>query len=244
MAFTGNQADPQENGATVSGGLLKSTTYQVRARPVIFDRRTSWTSWINVTTGAANQVDTHTHVASDVTDFSEAVDDRVAALAVAGANITITYNDALNTLTFAGVAGYTDEQAQDAVGAMIDASLIYVDATPLLQRAALTGDATAAAGSNALTLATVNANVGSFGTATQVAAVTVNGKGLVTAAANTTISIPATAISDGTAAGRAVLTAATATAQTALFDLFTSAVKGLAPASGGGTVNFLRADGT
>src|SRR3990167_2169384 len=37
-------------------------------------------------------------------------------------------------------AGYTDEQAQDAIGAMIDNSLVYVDATPLLTRAALTGD--------------------------------------------------------------------------------------------------------
>lgn len=45
------------------------------------------------------------------------------------------------------------EQAQDAVGAMVDASLTYVDATPLLQRAALTGDVTASAGSNATTIA-------------------------------------------------------------------------------------------
>lgn len=51
-------------------------------------------------------------------------------------------------------------------------------------------------------------------------------------------------ISDSTAAGRAMLTAATAAAQTALLDAFTSAVKGLVPASGGGIVNFLRADGT
>lgn len=36
----------------------------------------------------------------------------------------------------------------------------------------------------------------------------------------------------------------TGTQATALLDLFTSALKGLAPASGGGTVNFLRADGT
>jgi len=49
--------------------------------------------------------------------------------------------------------GYTDEQAQDAVGGMVDASLAYVDATPLLQRAALTGDVTASAGSNATTIA-------------------------------------------------------------------------------------------
>lgn len=157
------------------------------------------------------------------------------------------------------------EAAQDAVGAMVDASLVYVDATPLLTRAALTGDATAAQGSNAvtvvkingvslaglatgilknttatgapsiavaadfptlnqnttgsaaklttgrtigitgdatwssgafdgsanvtaaITLATVNANVGSFGSATQAGTFTVNGKGLITAAANVTI---------------------------------------------------------
>lgn len=52
-----------------------------------------------------------------------------------------------------GGGSYTDEQAQDAVGAMVDASLAYVDATPLLQRAALTGDVTASAGSNATTIA-------------------------------------------------------------------------------------------
>ncbi|MFL9484065.1 hypothetical protein ACI6Q2_14895 [Chitinophagaceae bacterium LWZ2-11] len=40
-----------------------------------------------------------------------------------------------------------------------------------------------------LTLATVNSNVGSFGTASSVPTVTVNGKGLVTAAANTPIQI-------------------------------------------------------
>jgi len=49
-------------------------------------------------------------------------------------------------------ASYTDEQAQDAVGAMVDASLTYIDATPLLQRAALTGHITASAGSNATML--------------------------------------------------------------------------------------------
>lgn len=47
----------------------------------------------------------HTHTASQVTDFSEATDDRVAALLTAGTNITITYNDAANTLTVASTAG-------------------------------------------------------------------------------------------------------------------------------------------
>lgn len=55
---------------------------------------------------------------------------------------------------------------------------------------ALTGDGTASGpGSSALTFATVNSNVGSFGTASNVGSFTVNGKGLVTAASNTAIQI-------------------------------------------------------
>ena len=53
---------------------------------------------------------------------------------------------------------------------------------------ALTGDVTATGpGSVAATLATVNSNVGTFGSATQSVQFTVNGKGLVTAAANVTV---------------------------------------------------------
>jgi hypothetical protein len=63
--------------------------------------------------------------------------------------------ETLDDHTHAG-GGYTDEQAQDAVGAMVDASLTYVDATPLLQRAALTGDVTASAGSNTTTVITTS----------------------------------------------------------------------------------------
>lgn len=47
---------------------------------------------------------------------------------------------------------FTDERAQDAIGAMVDATLVYADATPRLQRAALTGAITAAAGSNTTAL--------------------------------------------------------------------------------------------
>lgn len=55
---------------------------------------------------------------------------------------------------------------------------------------ALTGDGTAAGpGSVPFTLATVNGNVGSFGTVSSVGSFTVNGKGLITAASNTSIQI-------------------------------------------------------
>ena len=55
----------------------------------------------------------HTHVAADVTDFDEAVDDRVAALLVAGTNVTLTYDDVANTLTVdaTGGGGVTDHGA-------------------------------------------------------------------------------------------------------------------------------------
>ena len=52
---------------------------------------------------------------------------------------------------------------------------------------ALTGDITTVAGSLTTTLATVNGTPGAFGSGTQVASYTVNGKGLVTASANTSI---------------------------------------------------------
>jgi len=46
----------------------------------------------------------HTHTTSDITGFGEAVDDEVASLLVAGTNISISYNDASNTLTIASTA--------------------------------------------------------------------------------------------------------------------------------------------
>lgn len=47
----------------------------------------------------------HTQAASTITDFAEAVDDRVGSLLVAGSNVTLTYNDAANTLTIASTSG-------------------------------------------------------------------------------------------------------------------------------------------
>lgn len=41
----------------------------------------------------------HTHVSSDISELAEAIDDRIAALLQAGSGVTISYNDAANTLT-------------------------------------------------------------------------------------------------------------------------------------------------
>lgn len=78
----------------------------------------------------------HTHTAAAITDFSEAVDDEVATLLVAGTNITITYNDAANTLTIASTAsglsgtGSVDNavlRADGTGGATLQSSAIVID---------------------------------------------------------------------------------------------------------------------
>lgn len=66
---------------------------------------------------------------------------------------------------------------------------------------ALTGDAMATGpGSAALTLATVNANPGTHGSASQTVVFTANAKGLITAATDTSIAVAASAIVSGTLA--------------------------------------------
>jgi hypothetical protein len=42
---------------------------------------------------------THTHTSNDITNWNEAVDDRVSSLLVAGTGINLSYNDSANTLT-------------------------------------------------------------------------------------------------------------------------------------------------
>ena len=61
----------------------------------------------NATDAALRDRSTHTgaQTASTISDFAESVDDRVAALLVAGSNVTLTYNDVSNTLTIAAAGG-------------------------------------------------------------------------------------------------------------------------------------------
>ena len=61
----------------------------------------------NATDAALRDRSTHTgtQTASTISDFSEAVDDRVGALLVAGTNITLNYDDAANSLTINASGG-------------------------------------------------------------------------------------------------------------------------------------------
>ena len=89
-----------------------------------------------------------------------------------------------------------------------------------IQRSALTGDVSAAAGSNSTTIAD---NAVSLAKMADIATATILGR-----------------VTAGTGDPEAL----TGTQATTLLDAFTTSLKGLAPASGGGTTNYLRADGT
>lgn len=112
-----------------------------------------------------------------------------------------------NTLTLSGTDGITVNfgtaggtiQALAYSGSAADLS---TGTLPAARLPAHTGDATSSAGSAALTLATVNGNVGTFGSATQSVQFTVNAKGLMTAAANVTVT-PAVGSITGVGAGGA-----------------------------------------
>lgn len=65
---------------------------------------------------------------------AEFIRDTIGTALIAGTNITITVDDLADTITIDGSAGYTDEQAQDAVGGILTdtglAVVTYSDATP------------------------------------------------------------------------------------------------------------------
>ena len=74
----------------------------------------------------------HTHPASDVTDFAEAVDDRVGALLVEGTGIDLTYDDGAGTLTVAAAAGGLDldDLGDINAGSPSDGNVLTWDASP------------------------------------------------------------------------------------------------------------------
>lgn len=102
---------------------------------------------------------------------------------VAGSGITVTPSG--SNVTIAATGSGSGTVTNVAVNASLTGGPCTTTCT--LGRAALTGDITASAGSNATTLATVNTNTGTWGSSTSIPAFTVNGKGLITAAATTTL---------------------------------------------------------
>ncbi len=112
-------------------------------------------------------------------------------------NVTPIANNAFNGITFGtGFNNFLTSPTINisAAGVITGASIATTQLTGTLQAAqfpALTGDVTTVSGALATTLATVNSNVGSFGSSTSIPSFTVNGKGLITAASGNVVIAPA-----------------------------------------------------
>lgn len=112
------------------------------------------------------------------------VTNSAGSLALAIANNAVTYAK-FQQVAASSLVGNATGSLANAAGITLGATLAFSGSA--LQTAAHTGDITTTANSFATTLATVNSNVGTFGSATQSVQFTVNGKGLITAAANVTV---------------------------------------------------------
>lgn len=135
----------QSNGAVIVEGIPSGgSTGQFLAKGSNADFDTVWVpaptggsgggTWGSITGTLSSQTDlqtalngkaatSHTHTAANVTDFAEAVDDRVNALLVAGTNVTLTYNDTANTMTITA-AGGTGGGAVDSVNGQTGAVVL------------------------------------------------------------------------------------------------------------------------
>lgn len=85
----------------------------------------------NATDAALRDRATHTgtQTSSTISDFTEAAQDAVAAMLAGASGVTMSYNDAANTLTITGpgAAGLDVEAVRDAIGvAMVGAGLINI----------------------------------------------------------------------------------------------------------------------
>ena len=66
-------------------------------------------------------------VNTDLSNWNEAVDDRVAALLVAGSGIGLSYNDAANTLTISATGGITGSGTADQIAYWTAANTLASD---------------------------------------------------------------------------------------------------------------------
>ena len=179
------------NNVTVNGTLssddITAANISVAGNATITGNLTVQGTTTTVNSTAVAIADINIELAKDATTAAQA---NGAGLTVTGAGATFTYtsaNDRWNLNKDLVVANTYGDLKGNA-----DTATKWQTARNL----SLTGDATAtlssvdgsAAVSAALTLATVNSNVGSFGSGTVVPTITVNAKGLVTAV--TTSNIP------------------------------------------------------
>lgn len=180
------------NNVTVNGALnsddITATNISVNGNATITGNLTVQGTTTTVNSTAVAISDINLTLAKDAANAAAA---NGAGLTVAGANATLTYNSATDSWNF-----NKDLNVTGTITGTISGTATTATKWTTARDLSLTGDAAATLAavdgtanvSAVLTLATVNSNVGSFGTSTSVPAITVNAKGLVTAV--TTNAIP------------------------------------------------------
>jgi hypothetical protein len=201
-------ANPSANPITVSGGtlILDDCTLIPHASANLIEAATPQTVTIGGTLRNPLNRPVNANVSLTYTGTTTGLAATATALAtpraINGVNFdgtaAITVTAAAGTLTGATLAANVLASSLTSVGTLTGGStgagftvaLSVATITGTLAAArmpALTGDITSTVGTVATTLATVNSNIGTFGSATQASSITVNAKGLVTAASAITI---------------------------------------------------------
>lgn len=143
--------------------------------------------------------------------------------------VTLTGSQTLTNKTFVAPVLGTPASGNGSNLTALNATQLTSGSVPAARMPALTGDVTTSAGAVATTLATVNSNVGSFGSATQSLTATVNAKGLVTAISAQTVTPAWTSVTGKpTTVATSGLTDAVASSRT---------ISTTAPLTGGGDLS-------
>ena len=187
------------NNLTVNGTFnsddITAANISVAGNATITGNLTVQGTTTTVNSTAVSIADVNLTLAKDATNSAQADG---AGFTVAGANATIVYASVTDDWTFNKNVNAPNLTVSGAITGNASSATKWQTARNL----SLTGDATATLASvdgtanvsAALTLATVNTNVGTYGSSTSVPTFIVNAKGLITAASQTAIPIATTSV--------------------------------------------------